>query len=384
MPAPSGYNNAMHDRRRFIGLPAVPVLLLAAGIPVLAIAAAQTAGSPRPAEPPPTREAENSQPDPQQEFKTGADLTRRGLLQEAIPHLLAAQQAGLDPYATGVNLGICYVGTGAYKPAIAVLTPLRTQQLRTPVIDNLLAQAYLGDGQRHAAFEEFLRAAALSPKDETLYAFIADACNDHQDFALGLAMMDRGLVQLPESARLHYERAVFLGRLGRFEEAKPDFDRAAQLAPDSYIGYLARVQKDLYEDDLVDATRLLHQAIAAGQRDYRMLSLLGTVLLHDGAAPGEPQFAEAQSALEESAKQRPDYPATQIALGKLYLMEGRYRDAVEHLEIGRKLEPENPAVYTSLAEAWGRLGDREKARQMREQIGRLLAEKKSNTDPSQP
>jgi tetratricopeptide (TPR) repeat protein len=360
-------------------------LCLAMGLPVPAAAPrqsdqsiAQKSQSPLPDNP------ASAGLDAQHELQTGSRLTRQGSLEEAIPHLLAAQRAGADPYSTAVNLGICYVGTGRYKEAIAVLEPLRTSGSRASVADNLLAQSYLGDGQTRSAFRVFLEAADRTPKDEKLYAFMADACTDHHAYSLGLQVVDRGLQSLPDSARLHYERALFLARLGRFEEGRPEFERAAQLAPASYIAYLALVQKDLYEDDLSGATRLLHQAIAAGNRDYQMLSLLGTVLLHEGAAPGQPAFAEAQTVLEESAKDRPDYSATQIALGKVYLMLDRDRDAIEHLEIGRRLEPDNPAVYASLADAWGRLGDREKARAMRAQIGRLLAEKNAKTTASSP
>lgn len=314
-----------------------------------------------------------TQADAQRELQAGANLTRQGSLQAAIPHLLAAQRAGAGQYATAVNLGICYVGTRQYTQAIAVLQPVRATGAQAATIDNLLAQAYLGDGQPAEAWHAFLSAATATPGDERLYAFIADACTDHRDYALGLQVVEHGLRQLPNSARLHYERALFLARLGRFEEGRPEFDRAAQLAPGSYVASLALVQKDLYEDDLAGATRLLHQSIAAGHRDYQTLSLLGTVLLHDGAAPGQPAFAEAQAALEEAEQERPDYSATQIALGKVYLMLGRNRDAVDHLEKGRSLEPDNPAVYASLADAYGRLGEREKAREMRAQIGRLLA-----------
>ncbi len=44
-----------------------------------------------------------------------------------------------------------------------------------------------------------------------------------------------GLRHLPDSARLHYERGLFLAQLDRLEEARPELDRAAQLAPDTYI-----------------------------------------------------------------------------------------------------------------------------------------------------
>jgi Flp pilus assembly protein TadD len=348
-------------------------------------ASTQTVDDRRPPESAVPSPAENQPPtDASTELLTGADLTRRGLLQEAIPHLLAAQRLNVGSFAASFDLGICYIGTRNFKEAIAVLAPLQASPAHTPAVDNLLAQAYLGNGQAQAALSAFAEAAAASPKDETLYAYMADACTDHQDYALGLEIAARGLQQLPDSARLHYEHAVFLARLGRFEEGKPEFDQAAQLAPDSYIGYLAQVQKDLYEDDLSRATEVLHRAIQAGHRDYQMLSLLGTVLLHEGAAPGQPEFAEAQAALEESARLRPDYSATQIGLGKVCLMQGRFQDAVQHLEIGRTLEPNNPAVYSNLANAYQQLGEREKARQMREQTGRLLAEKKSAANQPRP
>lgn len=316
------------------------------------------------------------------ELDTGSQLTRAGMLRQAIPHLLAAQKSGIAPYAVSVNLGICYLGTNQYPRAIATLEALRKSGTHTPTVDNLLAQAYLGENRPQAALAAFRRAAAATPKSEKLYAYMADACTDHQDYALGLRITEIGLRQLPGSARLHYERALFLARLDRFNQAKPEFETAARLAPNAYIGTLALVQENLYEDNLKVAAALLRKAVRAGHRDYQTLSLLGSVLLFEGAAPGQPEFAEAQSALEESARDRPDYPETQIELGKLYLREGQYADAAAHLEIGLRLEPNNPAVCAGLANAYRRLGKKEQARQLEQRMARLLAEKK--TEPLQP
>lgn len=314
------------------------------------------------------------------ELETGTRLTRDGLFRQAIPHLLAARKAGIDPYATAVNLSICYLGTNQYRPAIAQLEALRRSGKSTAVVESLLAQAYLGNNQPQSAFSAFLQAAAETPDDEKLYAFLADACTDHQQNAVGLRVVEMGLRRLPESARLHYERALFLAKLDRFDEAKPEFDAASRLGASDYIGVLARVQKDLYEDNLKAATDLLHQAVRAGHRDYQTLSLLGSVLLYAGAAPGQPQFAEAQAALEEAAKYRPDYSATQIALGKLYLREDRFAEAAAHLEISRRIEPNNPAIYSSLAAAYRRLGEREKSQQCLDTLAALLREKKSTSE----
>jgi tetratricopeptide (TPR) repeat protein len=366
------YNNPMNPRPACVAA-ALAILLWG---PAADWSKAQSIASPRP----PDANAQPPLPDggaeAQAQFKTGAQLTAQGYLQQAIPHLLAAQAAGIDPYATGVNLGICYLGTGNAKQAIAVLQALDASGLGTAAVDNLLAQAFIANAQPQEALGAFRRAAARNPKDEKLYEYLADACRDHKDYSLGLEMVDQGLGQLPGSARLHYEKGLFLSQLGSFEESgKPEFDRAAQLAPNTYIGFLALVQKDLYEDDLATADKVLHQAIQSGNRDYRMLSLLGTVLLHEGAAPGDVRFTEAKNALEESAQENPGYSATQIALGKIFLMENQPQQAIDHLEIGRRLEPENPAVYANLAGAFDRLGDHAQARLMRRQLGRLLEEK---------
>jgi tetratricopeptide (TPR) repeat protein len=312
---------------------------------------------------------------PDAELKTGTELTRKGMLQEAIPHLLAGQRSGSNSFAAGFNLAICYLGTGSYKQAIATLEYLRSNGGNSAATNNLLAQAYIGDGQIARALEVFYEVSSQTPKDEKLYAFIADACTDHQDYALGLQVVEKGLQQLPDSARLHYERALFLGRLDRLDVAKPEFERAAALAPGSYIASLALVQEDLYQDKYSEAVLLLRDAIKAGHGDYQTYSLLGTVLMKQGAAPGDAEFAEAKAALEESARARQDYSATQIALGKLYIMESRFAEAVEHLEIGRRLEPNSSEVYASLAQAYLRLGDRAKARECQEQLSRVLDNK---------
>jgi tetratricopeptide (TPR) repeat protein len=311
------------------------------------------------------------------ELQIGTSLTRNGKLTEAIPHLLAARAAGADPYASTMNLAICYIGSGQYEQAISELEQLHASGHNTASMQNLLAQAYLGDLQPRRAWDAFLAASELTPNDEKLYAFMADACTDQRDFDLGLRAMNAGLRHLPQSARLHYERGLFLAQLGRLEDAKPEWDLAARLAPDAYIATLSLVQRDLYDGNIPAATHRMVESVAGGHRDYQTLSLLGSVLMQAGAAPGNSEFARAQEALEDSARTNPEYSATQIALGEIYILEDRFGDAVAHLEIGRRLEPRNPAVYTNLMRAYHHLGDRRKEREMQEQLAKLLVRQKS-------
>src|SRR5260370_35224466 len=92
----------------------------------------------------------------------GTALTRRGSFAEAIPHLLAARGRVANEYGAEFNLALCYVGTNQFKQAIDMLTGLRNRGHAADV-ENLLAQADIGNGQRQEDLTAFERARALMP-----------------------------------------------------------------------------------------------------------------------------------------------------------------------------------------------------------------------------
>lgn len=303
-----------------------------------------------------------SQSEADAELQTGTVLTRKGSFREAIPHLLAARGKVANEYAASFNLALCYVATNQFPAAIEILNDLRRKHDGVDV-ENLLTQGYIGNGQPREALASLQKAAALSPQNEKLYAFVADACMDHRDYTLGLQIVDIGLHNLPQSARLHYERAMFLTELDRFDEAKPQFELAVKLTPGSEIGYLAAAQQALFDGDLPEAIRSAREAVKKGYENPALLTVLGDALIRFGAAPGQPEFAEAQTALERAVLESPSDPASQIALGSLYLTAGRLNDAIAHLKIAQQLEPGRPSIYANLAKAYQRQGDAQSARE---------------------
>lgn len=308
-------------------------------------------------------------------LQKGTDLTRQGQFAAAIPLLQSAQAQGIGGYPGAFNLALSYFGAGQYENAIAQLEEVQSAGMKSAAVSNLMAQAYFGEQKPQLAWASIEDAARLAPTDEKMYALLMNACTDHYEFSLGLRTSDLGLQSLPGSARLHYERAVFLARLDRLEEANPEFAKASSLAPETDLGYLALVQERLYEQQFAQAITIVRRALSTGHSDYQMHSLLGTVLMEAGAVPGEPDFTEARSALETSVAQRQDYPTSQIALGKLYLMEGKVEEAIAHLEVGRRLESQNPAVYASLAAAYRRIGNKDASKQSLQTLSSLLREK---------
>jgi tetratricopeptide (TPR) repeat protein len=294
------------------------------------------------------------------ELQAGTKLTRQGLFAPAIPHLLSARGHVKNAYAADFNLALCYVGTRQYKAAIGVLEELHREHPNADV-ENLLAQSYVGEGRDQDALDALKRAVALTPDNEKLYLFVADACLDSMNYSLGLKVVDLGLSHLAASAKLHYQRGLFLSSLDDFDDAKPDFAAVVRLAPDSDIAYLASAQQRLLAGNPSDAANLAREGIGKGIQNPALLTVLGEALIRTGARPGEAEFTEAQSSLEKATSLRPQDANSQLQLGKVYLSANRLTEAIARLEAARELAPTSEAVYSSLAKAYRRHGDAEKA-----------------------
>ena len=303
------------------------------------------------------KQNESTLSEPESELQVGTALTRKGLFREAIPHLVAARGQVSNDYAANFNLALCYVGTSQFNNAIQILNDLRSAGHDGVDVENLLAQAYIGNAQPQEALASLQKAAALSPQNEHLYSFVADACADHQDYSLGLKIVGIGLRNLPQSARLRYQRAIFLTQLDEFDQAKQDFELAAKLAIGTEIGYLATSHEELLEGDIAEAIQTAREGVKKGYENHALLTVLGEALIRSGVSPGQSEFAEAQTALEKAVAEQPNDAPAQIALGTLYCLARRLDDAIAHLEKARQLDPGNPSVYANLAKAYQRHGD---------------------------
>src|SRR5437764_4502106 len=110
------------------------------------------------------------------ELQKGTGLTRSGKFAEAIPHLVASRGKVMNNYAADFNLALCYIATAQPKLAIPILTDLRASGHDSADVNNLLAQAYVGESENEKALDALRRAAAFNPENEKLYMFVADTC----------------------------------------------------------------------------------------------------------------------------------------------------------------------------------------------------------------
>jgi tetratricopeptide (TPR) repeat protein len=298
---------------------------------------------------------------PEGELREGVALTSRGQFDQAIPHFLAARGQVSNSFALEFNLALCYVGTRHFKEAIAILEQLRAEA-RTK---NLLAQALVGDHQEQAAWTAFSEAAALAPNGESLYMLVSQACIDEGLNELGRRVLEVGLRNLPDSAKLHFQRGVVLSLFDANEMAALEFQKVRSMAHDSEIEFLAKAEEAMIFGRMDGVIRATREGIQKGYEHYLLLTMLGEALLRSGATPDTPaEFHEAQTALEKAVSARPSYISAHIALGRVYLAQGRTADATAQLEIARRIDPRNKAVYPPLAVAYQRSGQGEKVKEV--------------------
>jgi tetratricopeptide (TPR) repeat protein len=302
--------------------------------------------------------------DPEKELQAGIALTRQARFSDAIPHFLAAKGRVTESFAADFDLALCYVATQQDQPAIALLNDLRSGGHATAEVENLLAQAYVGDGQTEPARAAFEDAVTLAPQNEKLYLYISDACMQKRSYDLGVEVLDKGIANLPESPRLRYEHALFENNLERYDLARADFEAAKRIAPESEFAYLSDAQENLLEGNIPEAVVSARAGVSHYPDNYILLQLLGEALIHAGVSPGQPEFAEALAALQKSVGQHSEYGRAQTQLGNLYLMGNQLDDAIAHLEIARRLDPSNTSVYSHLATAYRRKGQPEEAQKM--------------------
>ena len=298
------------------------------------------------------------------EMQKGISLTRSGNFNEAIPHFLAAQGQVRDASVLSFNLALCYVGTGQYQQAIALLNELRSNGTSNANVENLLAQSLIGNRQPEEAFAAFGRASRLSPENEKLYLYVIESCMDNGYFDMGLKVAEIGLKRLPRSAPLVFEHGILLARLDFVDDAMQELGKVSKLAPGSDVAYIAAAQKSIFESNVDEAVRISREGIRKGKQHFMLLALYGEAVMLSGVEAGSQEFAEARAALEQSVALSPTYVSARMSLGKLYLTERRIDDAIVQFNVARELDPKNSAVYSNLAAAYRRRGDTARAQEM--------------------
>jgi tetratricopeptide (TPR) repeat protein len=307
-------------------------------------------------------------------FEAGVLLGQAGAHREAAAFFERAAPGYRDPGAAIYNQVLMLIRAGEHAAAIrAGEASLARHPPAQGELQNLLAQAYLGAGRIQEAYDSLRSATRLEPKVEENYLDLATICLEHENLDLGLEIVDIGLGQRPDSARLHLQRGALLAMKGLLDQAEKAFAAASRLSPEGSVPQIALAMAWMQNGQNPRAVELLRERARLAQRDYQVLYILGLALMRSGAEPGDPAEAEAAAALEAAVRLKPDHSPSRTELGKLLVKRGDLPGAIAHLERAVAEDAHNVAAAYTLAQAYRRSGQAARAAEMLERVKRLNA-----------
>ncbi len=153
-----------------------------------------------------------------------------------------------------------------------------------------------------------------------------------------------GIARIPKASSLYLIRGVAYAQLAKYDEAESDFMTAAELEPNQPHSTIA--MSLLYSDrNEVDKEKaLLTRQLTVTPNDAVTNYMLADLLIRSGAQPHQPDFDKALMHLRKSLAARPDSAEAQILMAKLLTQDGKYEEALSHIEVALKTEPNNQSA----------------------------------------
>jgi len=296
-------------------------------------------------------------------FQAGIMLAQLGKYESAAQQFALARKDYPDPYAVGYNLTLAYVRGQKYPEAIRAAQELTSAGKGKAELYNLLSEAHERNGQTIEAYNALRTATQLDPQDENNYLDLMALGVDHANFDLAFDIANIGLHNIPNSFRLVMQRGAVRAFQGQLTPALEDFERAAQLNPQSNMPYFAMCMALMQTDQVPRALEILRGRLATHPDDYLLLYALGESADRSGGS-GLVSQEEALRALERSVQLNPNLSTSRIALGRIYLRRNEVDRAIPELEKALELDPTDLSPCYQLAQAFRRKGDKERAEQL--------------------
>jgi non-specific serine/threonine protein kinase len=214
-----------------------------------------------------------------------------------------------------------------------------------------------------AAREHFERALALEPEyapalaglsvmESYYYFFDVDRSPERLESATALAR--RAIALDPQLAEAQVALGHSLGFAGDYVAAVDRFRQALRLDPgDGYAWcYLAWACNNMDPADPEAAERAAREAIRRQPTYFWAHSQLSGALQLQG------RYEEAIGALESAVQLEPDFRTGHVNLGRLYVGQREYRQALASFERARRIR-ETPALVVEISAVHAALGDTE-------------------------
>ena len=244
-------------------------------------------------------------------------------------------------------------------------------------LHNLVSRAYLEAGKVQEAYDALRQATRLEPGAAENYIDLASICVEHDNFDLGLEIVDIGLRQLPESWMLYLQRGVLLAMKARSGEAEKEFEarggsprtRPSPTRPWAWPG--CRAGKPRRRSRCCGPS-----VLAATTTSCRTSSRWRSCAR--GWTPPRPTPRKRWTRCGPRSRPGPTSLPRAAELGRLLFKRDEVELAIAELEKAAELDPAGtPALY-ALSQAYRRKGERAKAQELLARVSKLNAQERGD------
>jgi Flp pilus assembly protein TadD len=240
------------------------------------------------------------------------------------------------------NLAVAALQNHQPEQAVDILSPLSS--VKDADLLNLLALAYEQAKRPDDAFRVLETAIETDPQDETNYLDLTILCLEHNQEQRAVMAATAGIGRIPKASSLYLIRGVAYAQLATYGKAESDFMKAAELEPNQPHSTIAMSLLFSDRNELDKEKALLTKQLSVTPNDAVTNYMLSDLLIRSGALPHQPDFEKALVLLRKSLAAKPDSAEAQILMAKLLIQNSNYAEALSHIEVALRAEPNNQSA----------------------------------------
>lgn len=260
----------------------------------------------------------------------------------------------------------------AHKPqdALATLEPLLGASADSDTLE-LASSAQEDLHETDKAVTALRQAILLDPHNVHLYVDFAALSATHQSFQVGIDAVNDGIHLEPRAAQLYFARGMLYVQIGQYEKAEQDFEEAYTLDPHQSLSVAAQGLAAVQQNDLSRALAQVQHNLTQKPDDPVLLYLRADILIHQGAAPGSPEFQAALHSAKRAVLLRPSLGPAREVLAKLYLEDNQFEAAAEQCRKALEIDPTDQTAVYHLIQALRSTGDKSEIQALLKRLAAL-------------
>ena len=246
-----------------------------------------------------------------------------------------------------------------FDAALATLQPLLNSSATGSKPFSLAAQIAEDKGDTPRAVEWLRTAIVKDPAATANYLLFATISFNHASYQVGIDVVDAGIEQSPEAAKLYLARGVLQVQLSHYDPALADFEKAHALDPQLSFVQDAMGMIRSQQHDWTGSLQIFQQQAAQHPQDP-LLQYLYAEALATGEGDGAGQnLSKAIAAVKKALQIEPGYQPARDLLCTLLLKTNQYNEVIDQAGIALRQDPTDQSALYEEIQAQRRLGNKE-------------------------